>query len=70
MDGVQKFLGTGSVERIVECDNTFFANPFKGEHAENSVFKMPRNAYTRGVKFDPNVPVKEKKKRVKLSFLN
>lgn len=62
LDGVKKFLGEGSVEGIVECDDTFFRESFKGKHTENSIFKMPRKAYKRGVKPDPNVPAKEKKK--------
>ncbi|MGL5243747.1 MAG: IS1595 family transposase [Sarcina sp.] len=63
LDGIKKFLGNGSVGGIVECDDTFFRESFKGHHTENSVFKMPRKGYKRGVKSDPNVPVKEKKKR-------
>lgn len=63
LDGIKKFLGDGSVEGIVECDDTFFRESFKGRHTENSVFKMPRKSYKREVKPDPNVPAKEKKKR-------
>ncbi|MBU3103962.1 hypothetical protein [Clostridium gasigenes] len=33
----------------VECDDTFFHESFKGGHSENSVFKIPRKAYRRGV---------------------
>lgn len=63
LDGIKKFLGDGSVEGIFEADDTFFRESFKGHHTENSKFKMPRKAYKRGVKADPNVPAKEKKKR-------
>ncbi|MBU3107019.1 hypothetical protein [Clostridium gasigenes] len=50
LDGIKKFPGYGSVEGIVECDDTFFRESFKGGHSENSVFKIPRKAYKRGVK--------------------
>ncbi|MGL4762255.1 MAG: IS1595 family transposase [Sarcina sp.] len=63
LDGIKKFLGDGDVEGIVECDDTFFRENFKGKHTENSIFQMPRKSYKRGVKSDPNVTAKEKKKR-------
>lgn len=63
IDAIKKFIGVGSVEGVVEIDDTFFRESFKGKHTVNSVFKMPRKAYKRGVKADPNHKALVKRKR-------
>lgn len=63
LDALKKYLGEGSVGGIIEMDDTFFRESFKGRHSENSAFKMPRKAYKRGVKQDTSNPKKEKRKR-------
>lgn len=65
MNAIRKYIGVCSVEGIVEIDDTYFRENFKGWHAENSTFKMPRTAYKRGVKQDTTKekPKTEKRKR-------
>lgn len=46
-----------------ESDSVCRNGKYNGKHTENSKFQMPRKSYKRGVKSDPNVTAKEKKKR-------
>ncbi len=48
LDAIRMFLGVGHVEGIVEADETFFRESFKGNHSKNSNFKMPRESHKRG----------------------
>ena len=63
MDAIRKYIGTGTVEGVVEIDDTYFRENFKGKHTGNSVFKMPRKAYKRGVKQDTTKAKDKKEKR-------
>ncbi|HHV60536.1 MAG TPA: IS1595 family transposase [Clostridiaceae bacterium] len=47
LDAVRTFMGIGSVEGIVEMDETFVAESFKGNH-RRSGFQMPRPSRKRG----------------------
>jgi transposase-like protein len=47
LDAIKKFVGRGDVEGIIEADETFFLESFKGNH-KNSEFVMPRKAHKRG----------------------
>ena len=63
MDAIKEYIAVGHVDGVVEIDDTFIRASYKGRHTENSVFKMPRKPYKRGVKTDPNKPKEEKRKR-------
>ena len=63
MDAIRKYIGIGTVEGIVEIDDTYFRENFKGWHTENSEFKMPRKAYHRGVKQDSTKEQSKTEKR-------
>ena len=62
MDAIKEYIGIGHVDGVVEIDDTFIRTSYKGRHTENSVFKMPKKTYKRGVKTDPNKPKEEKKR--------
>lgn len=47
LDCIRAFMGVGDVDGIVEMDETFVAESFKGNH-KKSGFKMPRPARKRG----------------------
>lgn len=47
LDAIRMFMGIGSVEGIVEMDETFVAESFKGNHRKSG-FHMPRDARKRG----------------------
>ncbi len=46
---LKKFLSTTKVEGVVETDETFFLESFKGNHTK-SVFKIPHPARKHGSK--------------------
>lgn len=47
LDCIRAYIGTGAVEGIVELDETFVAESFKGNH-KKSGFSMPMPSYHRG----------------------
>jgi transposase-like protein len=47
LDAIKQFDGRGDVEGIVEADETFFLESFKGNHKKSS-FTMPRKPHKRG----------------------
>lgn len=69
MDAIRKYVGTGTVEGVVEIDDTYFRENFKGKHTENSVFKIPRKDYKRGIK-QATTKAKDKKLKRKRSLSN
>ncbi|WBW97504.1 IS1595 family transposase [Oceanirhabdus sp. W0125-5] len=48
LEGIKKFLGVGHVDGVVESDETFVLESYKGNHSKSKHFKMPRKAYRRG----------------------
>ena len=48
LDAIRLFMGKGIVGGIVEVDETYFAESFKGNHNKSSTFKMPRKSRKRG----------------------
>lgn len=48
LDAIRIFLGIGHLEGIIEADETFFRESFKGNHSKSSNFKMPRESHKRG----------------------
>lgn len=49
-DGLRAFIGRGNVSGIVEVDETFFLESFKGNHKKSRTFTMPRPSRKRGGK--------------------
>ena len=47
LDCIGTFMGTGDVDGVVEMDETFLAESFKGNH-KKSGFSMPRQVHKRG----------------------
>lgn len=43
-------MGIGSVGGVIEVDEAFFRESFKGNHKKNTTFTMPRKVHKRGVK--------------------
>lgn len=43
-------MGVGSVGCVVEVDEAFFRESFKGNHKKSTTFAMPRKSHMRGVK--------------------
>ncbi|MCY6354809.1 IS1595 family transposase [Clostridium sp. ZS2-4] len=48
LDAIAKFMDIGSVDGVIEADEVFFAESFKGNHKKSKTFKMPRKARKRG----------------------
>jgi len=48
LDAIRLHQGVGSVEGVVEMDETFFAESFKGNHKKDKAFTMPRKPRKRG----------------------
>jgi transposase-like protein len=47
LDAIRAFLGIGHLEGIIEADETFFRESFKGNHSKSLNFKMPRESHKR-----------------------
>lgn len=47
LDAIKQFVGRGDVEGIIEADETFFLESFKGNH-KKSGFILPRKPHKRG----------------------
>lgn len=50
LDAIRAYMGTGSVGGVIEIDEAFFRESFKGDHKKSTTFTMPRKAHKRGVK--------------------
>lgn len=50
IDAIRTFMGMGSVSGVVEVDETFFRESFKGNHKKSKNFTMPRESRKRGAK--------------------
>lgn len=50
LDAIRAFMGIGNVGGIIEVDEAFFRESFKGNHKKNTAFTMSRKAHKRGVK--------------------
>ncbi|MFT9497819.1 IS1595 family transposase [Anaerosolibacter sp.] len=48
IDAIRTFMGMGSVGGVVEVDETFFRESFKGNHKKSKNFTMPRKSRKRG----------------------
>lgn len=47
LDAIRLYLGIGTLEGVIEMDETFFAESFKGNHIKSG-FTLPRSARKRG----------------------
>ena len=52
IDVIRKFVGYGSLECVIELDETYFALSYKGNHSKSSNFTMPRESRKRGKKIN------------------
>ena len=52
IDAIRKFVGYGSLECVIELDETYFALSYKGNHSKSSNFTMPRESRKRGKKIN------------------
>ena len=50
LDAIRVYMGIGSVGGVIEVDEAFFRESFKGNHKKSTTFTMPRKAHKRGVK--------------------
>lgn len=50
LDAIRNYIGIGNVGGIIEADETFFKESFKGNHKKSTTFKMPRISHKRGGK--------------------
>jgi transposase-like protein len=50
LDAIRAFMGVGSVGGVIEVDEAFFRESFKGNHKKNTTFVMPRKFHKIGVK--------------------
>lgn len=50
LDAIRTFMGIGSVGGVVEVDEAFFRESFKGNHKKSTTFTMSRRVHKRGVK--------------------
>lgn len=48
LDAIRLFMGRGSVGGVIEVDETYFAQSFKGNHKKSTNFIMPRTPRKRG----------------------
>ncbi len=50
LDTIRKYLDVGHLDGIIEADDTFFLESFKGNHRDSKNFSMPREPRNRGGK--------------------
>ena len=61
LDALRAYIGVGSVGGVIEVDELFFRESFKGNHKKSKVFKMPRTSRKRGLKGKNSSTVKRKR---------
>ncbi len=57
-------MGVGSVCGVVEVDEAFFRESFKGNHKKSTTFTMSRNAHMRGVKGSKSSKTEKRKRGI------
>lgn len=60
LEAIKSYMGFGSVEGVIEADETFFDISFKGNHKKSKIFVMPRKPHERGEKSEKRGISKEK----------
>ena len=64
IDAIRTFMGIGSVGGVVEVDETFFRESFKGNHRKSTSFTMPRKPRKRGSKGSQNSKGSKRKRGI------
>jgi transposase-like protein len=49
LDAIRAYVGVGNVGGVIEADEVFFRESFKGNHKRSKTFTMPRKAHKRGL---------------------
>lgn len=57
-------MGFGSVGGVVEFDEAFFRESFKGNHKKSTTFTMPRKAHKSGVKGSQRSKTEKRKRGI------
>lgn len=57
LDAIRTYMGVGSVGGVVEVDEAFFRESFKGNHKKSTTFTMPRKAHKSYIKFAQNLGI-------------
>lgn len=50
LDALREYVKIGHVDGVIEADETFFRESFKGNHSKSKTFVMPRKPYKNGQK--------------------
>ena len=50
LDAIRVYIGIGHVGGVIEVDEAFFRESFKGNHKKSTTFIMPREHHMRGPK--------------------
>ncbi|MBZ9607190.1 IS1595 family transposase [Clostridium estertheticum] len=50
LDAIRVYMGIGNVGGVIEVDEAFFRESFKGNHKKSTTFTMPREPHRRGIK--------------------
>lgn len=64
LDAIRAFIGIGSVGGVIEVDEAFFRESFKGNHKKSTTFAMPRKSHKRGVKVSFNSKTEKRKRGI------
>ncbi|MBL4937800.1 IS1595 family transposase [Clostridium sp. YIM B02515] len=54
LDAIRAYMGIGNVGGVIEIDEAFLRESFKGDHKKSITFTMPRKAHKTGVKGSRN----------------
>ena len=61
LDAIRVYMGIGNVGGVIEVDEAFFRESFKGNHKKITTFIMPREPHKRGEKAVGVVRMKREK---------
>jgi len=61
LDALRAYIGIGSVGGVVEVDELYFRESFKGNHQKSKAFMMPRTSRKRGLKGKNSSKIKRKR---------
>jgi transposase-like protein len=64
LDAIRTYMGVGSVGGVVEVDEAFFRESFKGNHKKSTTFAMPRKSHMRGVKGSKSSKTEKRKRGI------
>jgi len=64
LDAIRTYMGVGSVGGVVEVDEAFFRESFKGNHKKSTTFTMLREAHKSGVKCSKRSKTEKRKRGI------